>query len=73
MPTVEELLKIQEHEYGTYVAVAPITHDGALAYLPGHPVPVGNVEKYGYDKDGLVEKVNTKAAKAATNTSEKGA
>lgn len=71
MPTVEELLKAQEHEYGQFVAVAPISHNGVLAYLPGHAVPASNVAAYGYDKDGLVEKAGTKAAKAVTT--EKGA
>lgn len=59
--------KAQETEYGTYVAVTPIDHDGVRAYNPGHPVPVSNVQQYGYDKDGLVAKVGTKAAAAVLN------
>lgn len=62
--TATDLAKAQEAEYGTYVAITPIDHEGVRAYNPGHPVPVSNVKQYGYDKDGLVAKVDTKAAAA---------
>lgn len=52
----------QVAEYGTYVAVSPISFNGVPAYNIGDPVPVSNVEKYGYEKDGLVAKINSKAA-----------
>ena len=45
-------------EYSTWRAVAPIPFGNTIAYQPGHPVPVSNVERYGYDKQGLVEKVS---------------
>ncbi len=37
-----------------YVAVVPIVHNGVRAYNVGYPVPVSNVEKYGYLEQGLV-------------------
>lgn len=52
----------QVKEWTTWVAVQPITHNGALAYNPGDSVPAANVEKYGYATDGLVAKQGTKAA-----------
>lgn len=73
LPTVEALLKQQRDEYGKWVAVVPILHDGAAAYAPGHAVPDGNVQKYGYDKDGLVAKVGTKAAAAVSTPNDKDA
>lgn len=45
-------------EYGTYRATGPIFVDGTLAYVKGHAVPVSNVRKFGYDRDGLVERVD---------------
>jgi hypothetical protein len=51
----------QKKEWGTYVAIGPIHHNGVLAYTAGDPVPVSNVELHGYDNDGLVAKVDTKA------------
>lgn len=45
-------------EYSTYRAVANIFFEGALAYRPGHAVPVSNVRLHGYDRDGLVERVD---------------
>ena len=35
----------------------PIYHEGYVAYRPGMPVPVSNVELYKYDEQGLVERV----------------
>lgn len=58
---VAALRKEQESEYGTWVAVQPIQFNGVLAYLPGEPVPVSNVARYGYDQAGLVAKQTTKA------------
>ncbi len=51
----------RHHEYSQFRALVPIFHDGARAYSPGHPVPAGNVEKYGYEADGLVERVTPTA------------
>lgn len=77
---VQELRKAQDTEYGTYVAVATITYNGAIAYQPGSPVPVSNVQHYGYDKQGLVARIDSAEGKrtitaiheanlvAATNT-----
>ena len=45
-------------EYGTYVATHVIYHGNAVAYNVGHPVPVSNVRLYGYDKQGLVARVD---------------
>lgn len=71
--TFEELEKLraaQQVEYGTWVATEQITHLGALAYHEGDPVPVSNVERYGYDKQGLVKK--RAAAKTPATDSTKG-
>lgn len=58
MPTpVEDFAAAQAAEYGTYVALAPIRHDGVLAYGVGDAVPVSNVEAYGYLEAGLVAPV----------------
>lgn len=59
---VEDLRKAQETEWGTYIAIAPITFNGAPAYNAGAPVPVSNVKRHKYDEQGLVAKVGTKAA-----------
>jgi hypothetical protein len=48
----------QIKEYGTYVAVVDISHGNAVAYRAGHPVPISNVERWGYDKLGYVAKVD---------------
>ena len=53
-----------EEEWGTYVAVQPISFNGIPAYNPGDSVPVSNVKKFGYDQGDspLVQRVGTKAA-----------
>lgn len=59
------LLK-NEEEWGQWIADPNgpgIFHNGALAYVAGSPVPVSNVEKYAYDKQGLVVR-NPNAKKA---------
>jgi hypothetical protein len=58
---VAKLAEAQDAEYGVYFAVAPISFNGAAAYNPGDPVPTSNVKKYGYEADGLVEKVGSAA------------
>jgi len=45
-----------------YVAIHAIDHEGVRAYNPGDSVHADNVKAYGYDKDGLVAKIGTKAA-----------
>ena len=65
LATAEEtaaFVEAQAKEYGTYVAVAPISFNGVPAYNAGDPVPVSNVEKYGYLDQKLVAKTNSKAA-----------
>lgn len=48
----------RDAEYAQYVAVQRIYHGGALAYTPGRPVPASNVKRHGYDKQGLVKRVD---------------
>lgn len=63
--TAEETAKLaaaQEQEWGTYVAVQPIAFNGVPAYNVGDPVPVSNVQRYGYEADGSVAKVGSAAA-----------
>lgn len=55
--TMDEMRLVQEIEYGTYVANQNIHHGVALAYVPGHPVPVSNVAAHGYLRAGLVDRV----------------
>jgi hypothetical protein len=50
----------QQAEWGTYVALDSIFAGSALAYNPGSIVPVSNVERHGYDKQGLVAKIDSK-------------
>jgi hypothetical protein len=52
-------------EYGQFVAIAPIDHDGVRAYNVGDPVPASNVERWHYVEQGVVSKVGTKGAEAA--------
>jgi hypothetical protein len=47
-PTIEQWELIQRVEYGTFVAVEPITVGGRLAYRVGEAVPVSNVDRHGY-------------------------
>jgi hypothetical protein len=54
----EARAKAEAAEYATWRAKVPIWHEGFIAYRPGHPVPVSNVEKYHYDEQGLVERVS---------------
>lgn len=69
--TPEETVKAAQEQraalienYSKYVAIAPIYVNGALAYAPGHAVPVISVDDGTVDK-ALVAKVGTKAAEAA--------
>jgi hypothetical protein len=66
--SVEDFRKALQDEYGTFVAIEAIDHDGARAYNPGDPVPVSNVQLHKYDDQGLVARRTTKAAKQATST-----
>ena len=64
--------ELEAEEYSTFRAVVAIPHGNAIAYQPGHVVPVSNVEQYGYDKQGLVEKISgeekTQAAQSVTDS-----
>jgi hypothetical protein len=63
-------------EYATWVAVADIPYGDAIAFRPGHPVPVSHVEQYKYDDQGLVRRVRGEdrqqaaAAVPSTNATE---
>lgn len=63
--TAEEHRRAIEEEYGEFVAVAAITHDGARAYNIGDVVPKANVERWGYLDAGLVARRTTKVAASA--------
>lgn len=63
--TVEDYLKAQKEEWGTYVAVAPIDIHGARAFNVGDPVPASHVTG-GVVSADVVAKSTTKAAQAAT-------
>ena len=70
--TAEEHRKAINDEYGEFVAIAAITHDGARAYNIGDAVPRENVERWDYLGLGLVARRTTKAAAAATGSSSAG-
>lgn len=63
--TVEDYLKKQKAEWGTYVATEAIYVNGARAFNPGDPVPVSHVESKTVSTS-QVAKTTTKAAQAAT-------
>lgn len=58
---VEKLRAALEQDWGTFIAVQPISFNGAPAYNVGDPVPASNVQRHGYEAQGLVAKVTTKA------------
>lgn len=64
-------------EYGTYVAAEPITINGALAFAPGHPVPISHLELYPAlleaDEHGNVPVVTVEEYAAAQEKAEKEA
>lgn len=64
--TADEYEEAQAKEYGQWVATERITIGGALAFLPGDPVPAGHVSRGVVSKD-KVAKPNTKAAQAVTS------
>jgi hypothetical protein len=63
---LQDYIAAQTKEYSTWVATQDIHVGNALAYRTGDPVPISNVEKHGYDKQGVVAKTSSKAGKAAT-------
>lgn len=67
--TAEAQAEAVRKEYGAYVALQPIDHDGVRAYNTGDPVPVSNVELHGYLEAGKVAKVGTKKAVEASPAS----
>ncbi len=52
--SIEDYTAAQAVEWGTYVATTAIFHEGVRAANAGDPVPVSNVEQYGYLGQGLV-------------------
>lgn len=68
--TPDEYEAAVAEEWGQFVAAAPIYFDGVLAYQAEAPVPASNVKAYGYEKQGLVKRTNTKAAAKAAVTGE---
>ena len=56
-----EFVEAQVKEYGTFVAIAPISFNGIPAYNIGDPVPVSNVERYNYERDNLVARIDNEA------------
>lgn len=63
--TAEDQRKAIAEEYGQWVAAEPIFIDGVLAFAEGHPVPVGHVKKFGFDKSGVVSSTKSAPAKDA--------
>lgn len=64
MPDWEQRRAAQAKEYGTWIASQQIWVGNALAYDVGHPVPISNVQRHGYDTDELVVKTSSKEGKA---------
>jgi hypothetical protein len=63
--TVDDYVKAQKAEWGTYVATTPIDIHGARAFNTGDPVPASHVTN-GVVSSDSVAKTTTKAAQAAT-------
>lgn len=63
-------IKALEKEYGTWVATQPIPMGNVLAFAVGAQVPASHVERYQLDKQGLVAKAGTKAARVAQGLEE---
>lgn len=63
--TAEQRREAVQKEYGEFIAVEPIDHDGARAYNVGDPVPAANVERWDYLGRKLVARQATKAAEQA--------
>lgn len=66
--TVEDYLKAQKAEWGTYVATEVININGARAFNVGDPVPTSHVENKVVPAES-VAKTTTKAAQAAIEES----
>ena len=64
-PELDEFRRLQEEEYGAWVATQNIYVGNALAYPEGGAVPKSNVERHGYDKNGLVESVEAYKKRAS--------
>lgn len=65
MPSqTDDFQSAQEKEYGTYVAVAPISIDGVRAFNTGDPVPASHVDNGVVAKESVARR-DTKAGKAA--------
>lgn len=60
--TLEEFKAAQSHEWGQYIAKAPINLDNVRAFNAGDPVPAGHVSS-GIVAADLVEKVKPAAEK----------
>lgn len=56
MAELDDYAADEAKQWGTWVAKTDIGFGNTLAYRAGDPVPVVNVEAYGYEKQGLVEK-----------------
>lgn len=54
---LQDAVAAQLQEYGQFVATQRIHVGLAMAYDVGHPVPVSNVERFGYEAQGVVTRV----------------
>ena len=69
-PALAAFAQEQAEEWGEWVAASDIYVGGALAARVGDAIPKSNVERLGYDKDGLVVKRHSKAGRAITGEPE---
>lgn len=60
--TAEQQRAAVREEYGQYVAIQPIDHDGVRAYNTGDPVPAANVVRWKYLEQGLVSHTESSEA-----------
>lgn len=72
-PELDEFRRLQDEEYGAWVATQNIYVGNALAYPEGGAVPKSNVERHGYDKNGLVESAEDVRKRAEKADAEKRA
>jgi hypothetical protein len=69
-PALRKYAEAQAAEWGEWVAIGDIYVGNALAARRGDAIPKSNVEKHGYDKDGLVVKRNSKEGREITGEPE---
>jgi hypothetical protein len=69
-PALREFAEAQAKEWGEWVATGDIKVGNVLAARRGDAIPIDNVKRHGYDRDGLVVKRNSKEGREITGEPE---